>query len=40
VEKHLTLHNYARFPKDAAFSLTSPEFRQMVDIGNEIARLR
>jgi N,N'-diacetyllegionaminate synthase len=40
IEKHFCLHNYAGFPKDAAFSLTPPEFKQMVDIGNEIARLR
>ena len=39
IEKHFSLSNYAGFPKDAAFSLTPPEFRQMVDIGNEIARL-
>ena len=39
IEKHFALSNYAGFPKDAAFSLTPPEFADMVKYGNEIARL-
>src|SRR3990167_6783996 len=40
IEKHITLYRHAGFPKDASFALVPEEFRQMVDIGNEIARLK
>ena len=40
IEKHICMSKYAGFPKDASFALVPEEFRQMVDVGNEIARLR
>lgn len=40
IEKHLTLDKTLDFPRDASFSLLPEEFRTMVDIGNEMARLR
>lgn len=40
VEKHLTLNKVMDWPRDASFALLPEEFRQMVDIGNEIARIR
>src|SRR3990167_2989750 len=40
IEKHICMSKYAGFPKDASFALVPEEFRQMVDIGNEIARLK
>ena len=40
IEKHVVISQYAGFPKDASFAITPEEFRTMVDIGNEMARLR
>ena len=40
IEKHMTLTKTADWPRDRAFSLVPSEFKQMVEIGNEIARLR
>ena len=40
IEKHLTLDKTLAWPRDASFALVPTEFRQMVDVGTEIARLR
>ena len=40
IEKHLTLDKTLSWPRDASFALDPTEFRQMVDIGSEIARIR
>lgn len=40
VEKHMTLYKYSGFPKDASFALVPSEFKQLVEIGEEIALLR
>jgi sialic acid synthase SpsE len=38
IEKHFTLDKYDTTIRDHTLSATPPEFKQMVDIGNEIKR--
>lgn len=39
IEKHLTLDKTLDWPRDASFALLPGEFKQMVEIGEEISRL-